>query len=382
MIMPIPTEFAPAEREDSIVLLSFANEFRTNPLAAILDMVPIPLIIINEYRQALFCNNAFYELTKRATPQEILGLRPGEALGCIHSELTDGGCGTTRFCRYCGAAIAILKSLQGKNDTQECRVMRHSTENDEALDLHVFTSPFEYQGLKLNMFTAIDISHEKRRHNLERLFFHDILNLATGVKYATQVACHKAEDPKMLEQCDKISRSVMQIVDEIQAQKRLAQAEKGELRVSLKKVSSHEILNQAIENYSSHKLSSGKNIVLSEGSNDVEFSTDRVVLGRVLGNMLKNALEASDENFTITLGSNVEGDFVSLWVHNDFVMPERVKRQIFKRSFTTKGEGRGLGTYSIKLLAEQFLGGLVSFKSEKNVGTVFCVKFPLHELSR
>ncbi len=55
-----------------------------------------------------------------------------------------------------------------------------------------------------------------------------------------------------------------------------------------------------------------------------------------------------------------DAEMIEFWVHNHAVMPESVQRQVFQRSFTTKGRGRGLGTYSVKLLTERYLeGGLV-----------------------
>jgi sensor histidine kinase regulating citrate/malate metabolism len=50
--------------------------------------------------------------------------------------------------------------------------------------------------------------------------------------------------------------------------------------------------------------------------------------------------------------------------------------QLFQRSFSTKGEGRGLGTYSIKLLTERILNGKVSFTSSMDDGTTFRVLIP------
>jgi len=49
---------------------------------------------------------------------------------------------------------------------------------------------------------------------------------------------------------------------------------------------------------------------------------------------------------------------------------------LFQRSFSTKGEGRGLGTYSIKLYTERYLKGTVSFSSAEGEGTVFRVRYP------
>ncbi|MBK7132833.1 MAG: hypothetical protein IPH69_08460 [Bacteroidales bacterium] len=55
------------------------------------------------------------------------------------------------------------------------------------------------------------------------------------------------------------------------------------------------------------------------------------------------------------------------------VLSEEVQMRIFQRSFSTKGKGRGLGTYSIRLMTENYLHGKVSFVSNEADGTVFSV---------
>jgi sensor histidine kinase regulating citrate/malate metabolism len=52
-------------------------------------------------------------------------------------------------------------------------------------------------------------------------------------------------------------------------------------------------------------------------------------------------------------------------------MPPEVQLQIFQRSFSTKGKGRGVGTYSMKLLTERYLGGKLAFTSAAGEGTTF-----------
>ena len=93
--------------------------------------------------------------------------------------------------------------------------------------------------------------------------------------------------------------------------------------------------------------------------------------------MVKNALEASGNGQTVTLACGVDGNSVWFEVHNPAFMPRNVQLQIFQRSFSTKGDGRGLGTYSIKLLTEQYLGGRVWFETDEVRGTVFKVSLPL-----
>ena len=54
-------------------------------------------------------------------------------------------------------------------------------------------------------------------------------------------------------------------------------------------------------------------------------------------------------------------------------MPQSTQLQVFNRSFTTKGQGRGLGTYSVRLLTERYLKGSVDFVSKPGTGTTFRV---------
>lgn len=84
----------------------------------------------------------------------------------MHSFRENEGCGTTIFCRTCGAARAILASLSGRSDIQECRIINFE---DEAFDFRVWTFPRVVDGEKFTIFTLLDITNEKRREMLERI---------------------------------------------------------------------------------------------------------------------------------------------------------------------------------------------------------------------
>ena len=104
--------------------------------------------------------------------------------------------------------------------------------------------------------------------------------------------------------------------------------------------------------------------------------TDEVLLGRVIGNLIKNALEASASGQTVTVA--FENKRQPLFaIHNPSVMPEAVQLQMFQRSFSTRrGRGRGIGSYSVKLLTEKYLKGKVWFVSRETEGTTFFVALP------
>ncbi|WP_421903322.1 sensor histidine kinase [Maridesulfovibrio sp.] len=373
--MTLPTDFAPAERTPLPELQELADIIQKNSMVTAFHAVPVPLLIINTNRQTVFCNSVFQSMAKSQSSHETVGLRPGEALGCIHAVAHQGGCGTSKFCRDCGAAASIIKSLEGNAHTEECRILRESADFNEALDLQVFTSPFKYEDYDLIIFTVLDISHEKRRKNLEHLFFHDILNLATGLRYASQMLCRSSASSRVHEQCLKMDNTISQMTEEIQAQRDLSRAEAGSLRISIKPTSCKGTLRKVWDMYSSHPLCADRRIHIEE-FDDFYFSTDPTILIRSLGNMVKNALEASEPGETITIGCQKENGKVRFWGHNNYFIPEKRQRQIFKRSFSTKGEGRGLGTYSMKLLVEKHLNGEVWFESSPEKGTVFSISLP------
>jgi hypothetical protein len=104
--------------------------------------------------------------------------------------------------------------------------------------------------------------------------------------------------------------------------------------------------------------------------------TDKLLLQRVLSNLVKNALEASLEGEQVSLDFQNQGAPV-FRVHNEAAMPEAVRLQVFRRSFSTKSPvGRGIGTYSAKLITERYLGGSLTFTSSEEEGTTFAVTLP------
>jgi len=99
--------------------------------------------------------------------------------------------------------------------------------------------------------------------------------------------------------------------------------------------------------------------------------------------MIKNALEASVYPEVVTMQSsllNVEtgkSQFVELSVHNPSYIQVENQDKIFQPSFSTKGNGRGLGTFSMRILTEKYLGGQVSFTTDPATGTTFSITLPL-----
>lgn len=368
------TKFAPAERAPELEIVNLFELLSGVPLLdEILGSVPDVLLFLNEHRQIVFANRATFCFLGIEPTTDVLGSRPGEALGCLHATETAGGCGTSESCQTCGAVQAILAAQQGGADARECRIA--IGDSFDAVDLKVSTVPFEYDGELFTICALQDISHEKRRLALERTFFHDVLNTAGGLRGYTELLLESEPDelPEVAATVNEISQ---RLIDEIQNQRSLMAAEAGELSPALTSIRTKELLEELAVAYRHHEVAEGKIITVAADSDDLTLQSDHTLLLRVLGNMVKNALEASSEGETVSLGSNVQSDEVEFWVNNAAVMPREVQLQVFKRSFSTKGSGRGIGTYSIRLLVTRYLGGSVDFESTEECGTTFRARLP------
>jgi signal transduction histidine kinase len=120
-----------------------------------------------------------------------------------------------------------------------------------------------------------------------------------------------------------------------------------------------------------------RKIELHTECDNFSLKTDSALLKRILLNMAKNAAEAVEDHGIITIGCHTNGTTASFSVNNKGVIPEDVRYQVFQRSFSTKGHGRGLGTYSMKLFGENYLHGKVYFHSCEPTGTTFYIELPL-----
>lgn len=370
-----PTLHAPAIRTHGTELQREIQYFVKHPdRFTILDTIPNAALILNNNRQVVYANQTLSKTYGLEDLNDVYGLRPGELLGCAHASDHPGGCGTSERCSLCGAVEAILASLDGTPLTKECRVLLKS---GESLDLRVYASPLVVMGQKFCIFLITDIANEKRRQALERTFFHDILNTAGGLQsYTEMIVDSDYEEMEELGFREIMPHLTKQLVDEILSQRLLLQAEENQLTVHHESFHPKQFLDDVSELYAFYDATRHRHIVVEADAEDDMIICDHTLLGRIVGNMTKNALEASTQEQVVTLKAESGETWIEFSVNNPGVIPKEVQLQIFNRSFSTKGEGRGLGTYSIRLFGEKYLGGKVSFHSDQETGTTFKILLP------
>lgn len=343
-------------------------------LIKVLDAVSTAIIILNQERQIVFGNKAFLDILDKEDLTEITGMRLGEVIGCVHANESIAGCGTTAFCSKCGAVNAMLSSLNGNTDVQECRIILE--EDPKALDLRVMSSPIKLQEEEFAVFSVQDIAHEKRKEVLEKIFMHDLLSTAGGLQGVGALLA-TANEETFSKYTTILNNLANKLVDEIEAQRQILQAEDNSLSIKIGQSSSLEILRSVKETLMNHDVAKDRIIVVDPEAREYSFLTDKTLLMRVLANMTKNALEAIKSGEKVTLSCNLTDNKIRFSVHNPGEMSRDASLQIFQRSFSTKGTGRGLGTYSIKIFSEQYLKGKVGFFTSPEAGTVFYGDYPV-----
>lgn len=343
----------------------------------LLEVIPDYAMILNEDRQVVAANSRMLRDFGRSGASAVVGRRTGEVLGCVFSDEGADGCGSGRHCAACGALHSILQCHSLNSQVAaECHATLNR-ENGASLDLEVLSTPLTIDGNHFTIFALKDVSAEKRRKLLEGVFFHDVLNTAGGIRgIATLLAQGNMLGPdKEKEYRQWMLELVEQLIEDITHQRKLVEAERGEFKPDLGVISVPDLLGDVYHLYAGHELAEGRQMVLTEVP-ELHILSDATILRRILGNMVKNALEATPVGGMVTIAASVSGSRVNFSVHNPGVMPEQVQLQLFQRSFSTKATGRGIGTYSMKLFGERYLKGKVYFDSREPDGTTFNLAIP------
>ena len=376
---PEPTCFAPVERSGPEKLQEQRASILLDGLVdALLQAVPGYAMLVNQQRQIVAANSNVLSISGAQGCDELIGKRPGEALNCIHSDDATGGCGTGQHCSVCGAVLAIVESQAGRKAERECHVTLNGTE-ETVLDLLATATPIQIRGENFTMFVLQDISSQKRREVLERVFIHDLSNTAGSIHGLASILVEQDDIPRRLESEYKnwLMRLSGTLVDEIRSQRRLMAAETGEFVPDCSPVGVRSILAEVYRLYHDYARTPGRLLVVADGP-DVTVNSDASVIRRIIGNMVINALEASPVGGVVTISVHAADSKAVIEVHNTGEMTVDTQLQLFKRSFSTKStSGRGIGAYCMKLFGERYLKGSVSFRSNAREGTVFSFSLPL-----
>ena len=368
----------PMKRSSEEALRAQIDFVSQNPVIdALLNNVGGQLAVLNEHRQVLIVNETLIQTLGLADANTIHGLRPGEVIGCVHASKDPGGCGTTKFCSTCGAAIAIVTSLGADEPAERnCAAEIKKDGQHQDLFLRVRASPIHFSDKRFLLLFLQDISAEQKRAVLERAFFHDLNNILLGIKIASELLIEES-DAESLSFKQQLRELTIRLIKEVEIQAVLVREELPYYKPVLEVLSVSSFFQQLEFLFNNHPAAAGKSLDLPQTPVVQHIRTDSSIISRILTNMLTNAFEATEEGGEVRLWVESTEKEVCFCVWNKTVIEEDVALRIFQRNFSTKQEsGRGMGTYAMKMIATESLGGKVDFTTSESEGTCFRLWLP------
>jgi signal transduction histidine kinase len=376
---PTGSYFAEAERLAEQQLQQQLRRVGTDPLLnTLLTTTGGLLAVLNEHRQILAINESLLHYLGIGSADRLLGLRLGEVMHCPHAGEMAGGCGTSKYCSTCGAAIAQAVALRHQRPAERLCALDAVRDNVTIpLFLRVRATPLELGGHPLILLFIEDITRQQQSALAERAFYHDLNNTLTSLLCASSLLAEEEAGPHATE-AKEVLRLAEYVVRELDLQRQLVAATAGTIQPVLASTPLDVLFDDLRSLITHHPASNDKLTTIIPPRSGVTVRTDTTLLLRVLTNMALNALESTPPGGEVRITAETEPAAIHFHIWNETPIPPEIARRVFQRNFSTKGGlGRGLGTFSMKLIGEQLLGGRVSFESSALDGTTFRFVLPV-----
>jgi len=233
------------------------------------------------------------------------------------------------------------------------------------------------------MVSKLEASEEKIAANQRELAWrqmarqvaHEIKNPLTPMRLSIQHLrrAHKEKKNKFEEMFPKVMNTLLVQIDSlVTIANSFSEFAKMPEPVKMH-VDVSEVLTEVVDLYSQ----SDEAIWLIDIPNENFISNaDRDQLSRCFNNIIKNGLQAIEENGIMHVSMRILHEKARIEIKdNGKGMSEEVQKRIFEPSFSTKTSGMGLGLAIVKKIIEN-IGGSISFRSEQHVGTTFIIEIP------
>jgi PAS domain S-box-containing protein len=380
-------------------------------LAAIYRNAPLVIMVVNAERRIQQVNGFAAQFVGRDA-EEMLGLRSGEALRCMHVLDDPRGCGFGEFCQQCVIRNTVIDTLEtGKTHLQIEAPYYFRGQDNETRDLQFFmsTTSIEVKGERMVLVTLQDITErqqaEAEKEKLQAQLaqaqkMESVGRLAGGVAhdYNNMLGVILGHTELALLKTDEDNDLVSDLKEIQKAAKRSADITKQLLAFARKEIISPKQidLNDTVEsmlNMLRRLIGEDIDLVWQPGANLWSVKMDPIQIDQILANLCVNARDAItgvgkltietgkktfDEEYCKEHPGFIPGDFVLLAVSdNGCGMDKEILENLFEPFFTTKevGKGTGLGLATIYGIVKQN-HGFINVYSEPGQGSTFKIYLP------
>ena len=263
------------------------------------------------------------------------------------------------------------------------------------IQLSLKATSFGIKGNELIILSIQDIKHELDEKELEswmkliRVLMHEIMNSITPITSLSESLSKIYSingDPVLpgevtsndiditlqgLNVIKDQGKGLMSFVESYRKLTRVPEPEKKKFKVS-------DLLSRVQILYDSLQKNQKVELFVKVTNPDLEIFADQNLISQVLINLMKNALEANENNaecrITIAAGTDIENRPELCVTDNGPGISEEKLEEIFVPFFTTKEKGSGIGL-SISRQIMKVHGGNLKVRSVPGKETVFCLSF-------
>jgi putative PEP-CTERM system histidine kinase len=207
-------------------------------------------------------------------------------------------------------------------------------------------------------------------NRLTAFLMHDLNNLIAQQSLVVENAKHHRHNP------DFIDDAIMTISHSVDRMRHLMEQLSSASRPAAKnRVQLGAAIENAVKRASTRKPM--PKVLAIDAQLTVQADAER--LSMVIGHLLRNAQEATDDSGTITISTQLQENTVEIIItdNGSGMTRDFVRDRLFRPFDSTKGsQGMGIGVYQAREYARS-LGGQLSVQSEPGSGTEFRLQLPI-----
>ncbi|MBQ7568603.1 hypothetical protein IJT17_07355 [bacterium] len=351
-----------------------------------LDLAPTACIILTAAKhETVWYNKAFADTYLFRLPNPDGDTLP-QMLGCLNSIISDSFV-YSEYCEDCPLHLAIASTDEGISVPKRGVLTVPAPWGKTDIHAEAYAKYISLDNKDYLLLFIKDIENEATRYQLNRTFFHDLLNIAQQLRSSISLSRMILEDAKrdgyrvptqINKELDLISSSVAVITDKVNKERQLNNAQNDTLIPHIAECEPQELIRELLSNVSLHDEKGGRLLALVPCPSGIAFTTDRLLALQVCYALLHTLIYSSRAEQIIEIGyrPDAEAHSLTFWFRNRELTLSANKIAQFRTEYSLK-RLRNLSSYTIGILAEKYLKGTVNIQSDEETGTVLELTLPL-----
>ena len=233
----------------------------------------------------------------------------------------------------------------------------------------------------------INSEREAAWGEVARRLAHEIKNPLTPIQLSAERMAFKLKAKLEMEDQLLLEKSTQTIITQVNAMKTMVNAFSQYARapkLNLKKIDITKLAEEVTFLYSDYAR--GIEVTLHHPKKSLCVNGDEIRLRQLLHNLIKNAIEACEENRENSNGKvNVElsikdaKTIVLQVIDNGTGIDESLVNKMFEPYVSTKSKGTGLGLSVVKKIVEEHSGRIAIYSGKDRIGTQVEVLLPIYQ---